>query len=602
VQVLSYFHGEMLKVGAVVEIDFNHRKIRGVAVVSEPLKSRKLDFKKSVDFELKNISKVISAEPMVSERQLTIANWLSNYYYAPLGICLKTILPPFWNKKGYKNETPKNTLSVKQTFLMVAENIAGKYFMEKYASEKPVYISSGLKNKEYFDVWNKVAAGESKLIIGTRIGLFLPFSNLSKMIVDDGSNEAYKSDMTPRYNAVDLARFVANVHNSEVISSDVFPRIEFPKSASSVVVRKSPVDRSVVNMISEIKAGNFSIFSRDLQDEFLKFKIENLKLILYIPRRGHANFILCQHCGEALKCPNCNVSLVLHRQPTTNSEQLICHHCGYSGALPKSCSVCKSYQLKPFGIGIERVESEIKKYYQRANLKMPTLFRLDSDSVKDERDEENIINDFLGAESAILLATQMIFSHKHRLANNLQIKPVIGIITADSLVNIPDYKTEESLFRQLILLAGFGKRLIIQTHDPENPAIKYFAGGDVSGFIKSELKNREELSYPPFSRFIKISFKHFDNFKAKREIAIVAEKLKQVLRGDISRFDIMGPSPAFISKEKNFYIWSLILRDKQMLELPLDSGAAEIKTRNELLRVVPGGRGWIIDIDPRTAI
>jgi primosomal protein N' (replication factor Y) len=366
-------------------------------------------------------------------------------------------------------------------------------------------------------------------------------------------------------------------------------------------------------MISEIKAGNFSIFSRDLKDELNLLPKKDGKLILYIPRRGHANFILCQHCGETLKCPNCNVSLVVHKNfavtpsllQTTNyslQTKLLCHHCGYSGALPKSCPVCKSYQLKSFGIGIERVESEIKKHYQRANLKIPALFRLDSDSVKDERDEENIINDFLGAESAILLTTQMIFSHKHRLANNLQIKPVIGIITADSLVNIPDYKTEESLFRQLILLAGFGKRLIIQTHDPENPAIKYFAGGDVSGFIKSELKNREELSYPPFSRFIKISFKHFDNFKAKREIAIVAEKLKQVLRGDISRFDIMGPSPAFISKEKNFYIWSLILRDKQMLELPLDSGAAEIKTRNELLRVVPGGRGWIIDIDPRTAI
>lgn len=621
-QVLSYFHSQPLPIGSVVEVNLNRRQVKGIVIGFDTIKKRKLDFKKNVDFELKNVSKVLGPELQVEKWQLDIAGYLSNYYYAPLGVSLRTVLPPFWGKKGYsetrkpkvengkredikakfiytdlfnhyqdyEKEIERQTTGGKQVFLMVAENTAAKYFLERYMSLNPEFISSGISNKKYYELWQKIRNIETKLIIGTRVGLFLPFQNLGLIIVDDESNEAYKSEMTPRYHAADLAHEIARIHEAEIISSAVVPRLEthYFQKLKTVNSRLQPkADISVVNMTDEIKAGNFSIFSRDLKNLLTN------NLILFIPRRGHANFVYCRDCGQTLICPNCSVSLAVH-QPNDpryalQDMNLVCHHCNFSQPQPKKCPHCRGYSLKAYGIGIEKVEAELKKFYKFQNLETPKIFRLDSDRIKTPAREVEVIERFL-TQSSVLLTTQMIFSHKY---NELLKNTEIGIISADSLINIPDFRAEESLFRQLYTLSKMGGNMVIQTYRPEQTAVKLAADGRINDFFEGELKNRKEFNYPPFSRLIKLTHLHRDQTRAKRESMIIAEKLRTAIKqlAAAPKIEIIGPSPAFIYKERGQYLWNIILK---IIE------SEEIKKRNELLRLVPAG--WLIDVNPRNII
>lgn len=633
-QILSYFYNEPLSIGAVVEISLNRKKIKGVVVGYDTLKKRKLGFKKNVDFELKNISRVLSRESLVEKWQLDIAMYLSSYYYVPLGLSLKTVLPPFWGKKGYclgthnlqfatynswvryqdikqvkikfvftnlqnhyldyENEVKKHLAEGKQVFLMVAENVAADYFLDKYSHLSPKSISSRLSNKKYHELWKQVESGELKLIIGTRVGLFLPFSDLGLIIIDDESNEAYKSDMTPRYNGVDLAQEIARNRGAEILSSAVIPRLEtyykIKEVKQNIDYRLSTI---VVNMISELKAGNFSIFSRDLKSLLANSITTRKNVILYIPRRGYANFIYCQTCGKSILCPNCSVSLVEHESQTTahSLSTMVCHHCNHSQPRPKQCPNCGGYSFKTYGIGIQKVEAEVKKFFKYQNMEAPKLLRLDSDSVKTEAEENEVIDEFNKNKGIVLLATQKIFSHKYLLKSE-----TIGIINADTLINIPDFRAEEILFRDLLTISLMGQKVIIQTHNPTDIAIKMADTGNVNDFFRTEIENRKEFSYPPFSKFIKLSYKHKDPARAKRESMILAEKIRGIIKysSDIKNFEIIGPNQAFIIKERGHYIWNIILKIRTEIAEIYD---IKQKARNNLLRAVM--RGWIVDVDPR---
>mgnify|MGYP001565613632 CR=1 FL=1 len=653
-QLLSYFSSQPVAKGGVVMIPLNRREVKGIVVGGSDLQKNKLLLKKAADYELKNVIKIISAAPLVANWQLAIAEFLSNYYFAPLGLCLKTVLPPFWGKKKYQSKITNVALSYicrirqhfglwgklapptkftrtnlvnhhldyqrdiettikeeKQVFLMAAEKIAVGYFIEKFKNLDPVYISSGLPNRDCHVVWQDAASGKKKLIIGTRVGLFLPFNNLGLIIVDDESNEAYKSDMTPRYHAADLAAEIAKVRGAKLILNSIAPRLETyhnlelgthnsksaiqrlltPKSFATGQATHYKLQTSLVSMVDELRAGNFSIFSRELQDVFLKIENLKLKIILYIPRRGHANFILCQTCGQPLTCPNCSASLVPHTLEAGSQRleaRIVCHHCDHIQPQPKQCPACGGYQLKAYGIGLEKVIAELKKFFQYQNIKLPEILRLDSDWVRTEAEEEKVVSSFQGNQGAIMVATQMIFSHKRLIS-----APIVGIINADTLINIPDFRAEESLFRQIYILGQMAERLIIQTHNPDDPAIKFAARGELKKFFEDELASRREFSYPPHSRLIKLTYRHQNPAKAQREATILAERLKQSssLWPPASGLQLFGPAPAFIFKERGLYHWLIILKLNQNLE---------IKTRNELLRVVPSG--WAIDIDPKNII
>lgn len=624
-QILSYYHPDFLKSGSVIEVPLGRRKTKAVVLLSEPLKSRKLAFKKTADFELKSVARVIESEPKVADWQFKIAAHLSDYYYAPMGLSLKTILPGFWGKRGYKIEV-KNTENAglpamvglsaaagrpaisfaasslrdhfqnlrqpiedyisrdHQVFILVPEKSMTNYFADKFSYFSPVVITGNISNKEHYRIWQEVSSGQVKLIIGTRIGLFLPFSNLGLIIADDEANEAYKSDMTPRYFAPDLAAEISRIHGAKILLTSNFPRLETYYLKSPELPKAAIKKPLIINMADELKSGNFSIFSRDLKELIRRQAVENQPLMVYVPRRGHANFILCQNCGQSLKCPECEAILTLHKQPR---ESLICHHCGYTREKPKNCPDCQAYKLKPFGVGIEKVAEELKKFFKRENIQEPLLLILDADRAKTETQELEILKDFKTDQFSILLTTQKIFSYKYSIS-----LPRIAVVGADALINIPEFRAEESFLRQLLTLGQMSDNILIQTYNPRGPALKALADENITGFLEQELENRRLLKYPPFSKLIKLSFLHKDRTRAANEAGFVRQKLDRELtiRKWGRDFEILGPAPAFIPRDRGRYVWNLVIKVL----------TPEIKKRNWLLRFVSSD--WIINVDPKAII
>ncbi|MEX1063851.1 MAG: primosomal protein N' [Candidatus Paceibacterota bacterium] len=613
-QILSYFNKEPLKRGSIVEVLLGSRKIKAVVVDSATIRDRKMVYRKSVGFKLKNISRVINPESQVSNSQFRIAGYISSRYYVPLGISLKTILPPFWGKKKYKLEISDSEAEVnmketepefvktnlkdhfkdyeklilneikkgRQVFLLVAEQTSAKYLLKSFSKLRPANISSSVSNEELYKVWQGVKKKEINLIIGTRLGLFLPFADLGLVIVDDESNEFYKSDMMPRYNGADLAKYICSLYGSRYIFSAVLPRLESLDKKHAKLTGSLSTQR-IVSMVNEVKSGNFSILSRSLKNSILGQIEDKKNTIIYVPRRGHANFLLCQKCGQSVKCPNCSVPMVLHKKETSI---LMCHHCSHSELQPKLCSNCGSYKLKPYGVGTQKVVEELERMKKYSDwLKDVNVLRLDSDvSDNDVEKELEILEEFENKKPSILVTTQIAFSYKYLIK-----VPFIGIINADALINIPDFRAEESLLRQLYTLGAITDKLTIQTYNPDSPAIKSLS--EIHGFINQELDNRKAFSYPPFSSLVKLTFRHHNFVKARDESRIVFEKLRLAVSQSKTKIKVLPPAPAFISREQGKYVWNIILK------VPLEIELAE---RNELLRFIPAG--WIVDVDPRHII
>lgn len=636
-QILSYFHNEALPKGAVVEVDLRNRKVKAVVLESKPLKSLKLSLKKESSFELKNVSKVISKIPQVAEHQFELAMWLSSYYFAPLGQCLQTVLPSFWGIKKYpieiKNIHPKAIYDISyiatknlqkhsedyletiqenidgQMLLLVPEYAHAKYFLEQYAKYNPVYMHSGLSNKETFDICHKIQLGEPALVIGTRASLFLPFADLKLIIVDDEPNELYLSEMSPRYNAPDAAKKIASMHDAKLVINALVPKMEtYIHSKSFWFKRNPPINANVVNMRDEISAGNFSSLSRDLQDAMLTNAGKKENMALFVPRRGYSPAVLCEKCGEAIKCPNCQVSMVSHRLPPLSANSykltasLICHHCGHEEAMPEKCPSCGSRQIKSIGIGIEKIISAIEGFFHKRGITPVPLFRLDSDTITSPDETEETVKKFLDTKGSILLGTHMLLSYKYfnlGKFNGLPKLPFLGIIGMDSLSVLNDFRTEERSARTLKTLSSMCHRMLIQTNNPDDNSLRAFMGNSLREFFDEELSLRKELFYPPFARLAILEYRHKNPIKARQEARRVYELLKRgASHYKLEDASISEPFSALIEKEKGFYIWQIMVKIKKPTDLPaliFEKDWAEIKKRNELFRVLPSG--WRVFVD-----
>src|SRR3989344_6586587 len=474
-QILSYFSDSELPKGAVVEISLNKRKVNAVVISSSSLEKEKLSLKK-VDFQIKKLTKVLYEDPQVSDYQLKLAVWLARYYYSPLGYTLKTILPSFAFKKKYPltagekviHNFPLTTRSVvnpqlliyktkglaerlrtivnkflqsqqkatsaagRQVLIMVPEKTAINYFVtnlpEKFQTS---VVFSGLSNEKLYDAWQKARSGETDIVIGTRQALNMPFKDLGLLIVDDPLHEFYKSDMVPRYNAVTLAHKVAELNNARLVLTSVIPGIENHYKAKNGVYELKHIesrpkfDAEIVDMAQEVKNANWSPISKKLNEELSAHLRENKKVLIFSPRRGYAGILICGNCGSAVKCSQCEVAMRTHRSV---EMLLVCHHCGISKPMPKNCSVCGNYNLKAVGpAGTQKIYDEIRARLATAGIKA-TVLALDTDIVKNETEEEEIINEVSRSEPSVLIATQKVFSHRFYLKFDL-----IAVINADAL-------------------------------------------------------------------------------------------------------------------------------------------------------------------------
>ncbi|MBI2064270.1 MAG: primosomal protein N' [Candidatus Yanofskybacteria bacterium] len=617
-QILSYFFDKKLERGAVVQVSIGNRSVKAIVTDSIPLAEHKMGLKKA-EFQLKKLSEVLTETPQISNRQLHIALWLSKTYYSPLGMCLKAVLPPFFLKKKFpisrefkikierevkrkpdfiltdaknalKNILPliKSEVSKDgQAVLIVPDNQTLDHFYKNLSKDfNTVKVFSKISNKVFFDDWQDVQSGKVQVVVGTRQALLFPFKKLALVIVDDPLHEFYKSDMSPKYNTANLAGYISEMNNCRLVYLSPITGVEnyfFLKNKEYELTDKtsSPPPIKTINMVSEIKSGNFSLLSRELQNHILMSVDNRLaksvihKILIFSPRRGHSGILVCQNCGYTAKCNNCEVAYRIHR-----AEDLIlmCHHCGNTQRLPDHCPNCNSPKLKPTGpAGSQKIYEEVRRVLSQNEVSGVPVLILDTDVTANQTEEEEVMSEIAKPKTSILIATQMIFSYRYDHDFDF-----IAIMNADSLIQSPDFHTEERLFYQLEKLFDFKpQQLLIQTFNPENQAIVMASQRNYKDFYEKELAIRQALSYPPFSRLIKLTFRHPNRDIALREARILAGKLKMAVK-------ITDSSPGYTERERGLYTYNIVVK------------SLTGQTPREILKYVPSR--WLIDVDPRTLL
>ncbi len=426
--------------------------------------------------------------------------------------------------------------------------------------ENIAVLHSKLSIGERYDEWKKIESGQAKIVIGARSAIFAPVKNLGIIIIDEEHDMSYKSDMTPRYNAKDLAGYLAKQNNCPLVLGSATPDIEDYKQALDRDISLYKLTKrannmklpevEIVDLRFELANGNKSMLSIKLQKEIQK-NIENGKqTILFLNRRGYSTFVMCRECGYVAKCKNCNISLTYHN----SGNKLKCHYCGFEMSSLKTCPECESKKIKYFGTGTQKLEDEVTRIFPAA-----TKIRMDIDTVSKKNSHEEILKKFKEENMDILIGTQMVVKGHHFPNVTL-----VGVITADSNLNSEDYKAVEKTFQTLVQVAGRSGReekgkVIIQTYNPDHYAIEYAKKQDYDLFYNAEIDLRKKLNYPPFCDIILIRF----NGENLSEIKTIANKVYKKLN-DINNneFFVYKPVPSPIDRIKNKYRWRIILKCK----------------------------------------
>lgn len=422
-------------------------------------------------------------------------------------------------------------------------------------------IHSALSDGEKYDEWRRIVKGEAKIVIGARSAIFAPLNNIGMIIIDEEHSDSYKQDdSNPRYNAKDIALLRGKYHNCPVIMGSATPSLEIFARAKKGVFKllelpnringKSLPHINIVDMnemISKTK-GHFSpVLLEAINDRLLK----NEQIILLLNRRGYSSFVTCKNCGYTFKCPNCDITLTYHK----SSRTLRCHYCGYGTKVYDTCPECHEKSINDLGVGTEKVEEELNKLFPESR-----ILRMDFDTTSRKGMHGKMIKAFKNHEYDILLGTQIV--SKGLDFDNVTL---VGVINADTSLNIPDFRSSETTFSLLAQVAGRAGRsdkegeVIIQTFNPEHYAIQYTKKHDYLGFYNREMSIRRELKYPPYYYicYVKISGK--DNKYIYEE----SLKITKLFHNKLINMIILGPSPCTIFKLNNIYRYGIILKYKK---------------------------------------
>jgi primosomal protein N' (replication factor Y) len=452
-----------------------------------------------------------------------------------------------------------------------------------------VVIHSELKPKERREAWEKVASSKGRIVLGTRSALFAPVANLGLIVLDEEYEHTYKSDKSPRYHANEVSLELARLHNAVVIFGSATPSLETYYRAEQGEYKKLTLPKriddrplppvAVVDLRQEMKAKNFGVLSRQLSVELGETLAKGEQAILFMNRLGYFTFVLCRDCGLTLQCPDCTVSLVYH----TSDRRVRCSRCGYSREAPSFCPRCNSSSIRYFGTGTQRIEEEVAKMFPSAR-----ILRYDRDTVGTKGSHEQFFATFAAGQADVMIGTQMV-------TKGLDIANVtlVGVISADTALNLPDFRSAEHTFQLLTQVAGRAGRhhlpgkVIIQTYNPEHYAIKAAAKHDYELFYRRELEHRRELMYPPFTRLISVTVTAAEEAKAVKLIDQLAGMLTARLKEGV-----LGPAAAPISRLRGEWRYHLLLKGLELEGMR--------RAVNEVLSkaVIPEGVKLAIDVEP----
>ena len=437
-------------------------------------------------------------------------------------------------------------------------------FVGRFGSNVAV-IHSKLSQGERFDEWRKIKEGKVKIVVGARSAIFAPFKNLGTIIIDEEHESTYKSSQNPKYQTIEVARKRIEMEDASLILGTATPSLETYHRALKGETKLLELNKRAnklnlpkvisVDMREELRDGNKSIFSQTLFEEMIDTLNKGKQIILFLNRRGFSSFISCRNCGYVVKCKSCEISMTYYKR----INKLRCHYCGETEEVPKTCPECDSKYIKHFGIGTEQIEEIVRESFPKSRIR-----RMDSDSTSKKGSYEDILEDMKHGKIDILIGTQMI-------SKGLDFENVllVGIIAADTSLNLPDYRAPEKSFQLITQVSGRAGRgreqgkVVLQTYNPDHYSIVHAKEQDYIGFYNSEIILRKEFLYPPFLNIMNILIYGKNKFnvgKLSKEIYNIIGRDIYNVYGEDYRNYIIGPNPAPIEKIKDNFRYQIILK------------------------------------------
>lgn len=623
-QFFTYTVPASLKIepGQLVKIPLGRSTALGIVHDLKPNRNQ--------SYRLKPITGLVDQRPFLTKAQLELAHWMADYYATALGPAVKTMLPklavrpPKFSPTPIRRDRPptltpdqqaaleKIWTGPKTVSLLFGVTGSGKTeiylraidraiaagqqclvlipeisltpqtvsrFQARFGSGLIATLHSRLSYGQRFREWQRIRDGEAKIVIGPRSALFAPVQKLGLIIIDEEHESSYKQwDLQPRYHARETAIQYAQITGARVILGSATPAIETYYAATAGrfnlavlpkrIVQAAPPPVEIIDMREELRGGNKSILSDSLRDNLEAALAKKQQAILFINRRGAATFVMCRDCGFVPVCPRCQVSLTFHFSPGSN---LLCHHCGYIAPIPRLCPKCHGARIRYFGTGTQKVEAEVKKAFPRAK-----ILRLDTDTTQRAKSHEDIFRTFASGGADILIGTQMVAK-----GFDLPNVALIGIISADTSLQLPDFRSNERTFQLLTQVAGRAGRgqdagkVVLQTYHPDHPTVRAASRHDYLEFYRLEIEQRRLLGYPPFKQQIKIVLTDDSSDRLQKHGRDLAKNLASQLRAA----SVLGPIPAFVPKTRDRFV-SLILingpADKKIITSLVSDGVIDV--------------------------
>lgn len=563
-EVINYLkeNKEVLKKDLISDLNVSHQTINSL-IEKNIIKERKVEsyrepyenFIFSENFKHKLNESQEEAYKQITE-DITIQN---NNVFLLHGVTGSGKTEVYLNIIEYTLKLGKNAIMLVPEISLTPQIV---YQFKMWFGDNVAVLHSGLSLGEKYDEWRKIRRNKVRIVVGARSAIFAPLSNIGVIIIDEEHETTYKQDEMPKYHAIEIAKTRAKTHNATLVLGSatpllesyaraikgVYKLVELPFRATNTLMPNT----EIIDMADEFKAGNTSIISDKLHKAITDRLNKKEQVILLLNRRGYDNFIMCRSCGYTVTCQNCDISLTFHKA----SKRLKCHYCGYEQNVVSKCPKCGSIHIKGFGYGTQKVEEELIKLFPEAR-----IIRMDYDTTSNKGEHEKIIKAFKDKKADILLGTQMI-------AKGLDFEDVtlVGVLSADTVLKLPDYKASEKTFQLLTQVAGRAGRhkensdVIIQTYNPKHYAIVLASKYNYKAFFNQEMKLRKLGKYTPYYFMTQIVVT-CDVFQ---ETLKEANKIVNYIKKDISEEAvILGPVVPQIKRLNNLYSSQIIIKYKR---------------------------------------
>jgi len=625
-----------------VTVPFGNRTLDGYVIsVIENYKDK--------DIKLKDITKVIDDIEILTDEVVKLAKWLSETYLCSIGEALATIVPislkvPKRNSKTKNSKTKivnpnfdmtqyqKNAIeqieaSIKtgknENFLIHGVTGSGKtevylrsiqtaidnnksaIFLLPEISLTPQFIS--ILNKRFgnivalwhsevttiqkYKIFNAIQNGEIKIVVGARSAIFLPFTNLGLIIIDEEHENTYKQNNKPSYDTKEIALWRAKYNSAVTVFGSATPSIETYYSAIEnkykLIEMPYRIDKKEMPAIKMLPLNNLkmtvSVFSKPMLQAIKRALARREQVIIFLNRRGFSPSIICKHCDTVIQCPDCSVAMVYHKHP----EHLECHYCGKQMKFPLKCPTCGNHEYRIIGVATQRVEEDLKNLFPHTK-----VFRLDRDTATSKQVYTDVYEGIKSEEYSILLGTQMVTK-----GFDFPRVSLVCVVDADTSLYLPDFRSSERTFQLITQVAGrcgraeIKGKVLVQTKHPENYALKFAKEYNYKDFYNQEIEFRKDLAYPPFCNIAKITVRNKDNKKSFEFTEKVYKFIEEQINKSNYPVSLLGPAQSYISKLNGTYRWQIILKgERKQLK--------EVLEQLQSLLKLPSGTFINIELDP----